>query len=368
MELSLRSRASWLAAAIALASCSDPAAPADATVASDAASDVVPSDIAPPSDRPAPDDAATVDRPSIDAPSTDTPAADAPSDAPSVDVGFSDDVSPEGCTMMGGGLCFVRPPGVVQTNRGPLDFSCAETPAAVTAGPSTVHLGVVDFTSGEPVDDARVALSADANFTAVTTATSGDGGTWSLTAPAGTPSRAFWRVQHADYLDTYSFAARLDVRLGVNQQRLYVIPPLFVPFVYTAVGAGTQAPRTGILGSVIDDCDGHALENVVVTLSSTSSVVVGNRDTYRPPTFVPGAKVFYFDGDASPRPVPRSRRIATGTNGVAVILDVPETVGDTRWFMQAWGYRTPGVLRLMGETPVRSIAGAIVLPEVQAFR
>lgn len=310
-------------------------------------------------------DAVDIDAVNVDVQLTDTGS---PQDAAPADVPWAEGVAPEGCMTMGGGLCFLRPSGAVQTNRGTLDLACRETAVEVTARASTAPVEVTNFVSGAPLARASVALSSDDLFTSVTTATSAEDGSALVQVPIGTPSRLNWRVTADGFFDTYSLAARIDVRMALHIQRVFAIPRIFAPIVYGSVGLAAQASGTGIVGGVIDDCNGQALENMVVTLSSTQSTIPGELNRWRAPTFVPGAKVFYFEGDAPPAPVPRSRRTHTSDNGLWVILDVPPTEGDTRWYLQAWGARVAGDVRLMGETRVRVIAGAVMLPEVQAWR
>lgn len=270
--------------------------------------------------------------------------------------------------MMGGGLCFVRPTEAVRTNRGTLDLGCSETPPGMTSAPSTAVVQVRNFVSGASIAGATVAYSRDDLFTSVISATTAADGAASLALPAGVASRAHFRVTAPGMLDTYSLAGRIDVRNDTHVMQLFAIPTVFPTLLYGAVGAGAPSTGTGTLGGVIDDCNGQAMENMVVTLSSTPSTIEGDLTRWRAPTFVPGARVFYFEGDTTPIPVPRARRTATSSNGLWVILDVPPTEGETRWYVQAWGARRAGEVRLMGETRVRVVAGAVTLPEVQAWR
>lgn len=354
----------------------------------DAAPDVV-TDVAP--------DAVTADLPSLtdvaslDVMTADRPDAPAPLDSPasamdavftdvvatpdgssaadaSVDVPWAEGVSPEGCVMMGGGLCFVRPTEAVRTNRGTLDLGCTETPPGMTSTPSTAVIQVRNFVSGASLAGATVAYSRDDLFTGVISATSGSDGVATLALPAGVASRANFRVTAPGMLDTYAAASRIDVREPNHVMQLFAIPTVFPTLLYGALGAGAPSTGTGTLGGVIDDCNGQAMENMVVTLSSTPSTIEGDLTRWRAPTFVPGARVFYFEGDTTPVPVPRARRTVTSSNGLWVILDVPPTEGETRWYVQAWGARRAGEVRLMGETRVRVVAGAVTLPEVQAWR
>lgn len=349
-----------------LQACTETPSTTDAAVdvtSSDGAARDAPTDVSAMSDRP--DAAVSPDVASMDVARVDVAV---PTDAPLVDVPWSMGISPEGCVMMGGGLCFVRPTATVRTDQGTLDLSCTETPAGVTTMASTAVLRIVDFVTRDPVEGATVAFSADDRFTSIVTGMTGEDGSLNLALPIGSPSRGNFRVIAPGTMDTYSLAGRIDVRDSRHVMQLFSIPTGFTEVVYGGVGAGAQVVGTGVLGGVVDDCNGQAMENVVVTLSSTPSTIEGDLTRWRAPTFVPRAKVFYFEGSAQPAPATRAQRTATSANGLWLILDAPATAGDARWYVQAWGARTAGNVRLMGETRVPVIAGAVVLPEMQAWR
>lgn len=302
-------------------------------------------------------DLALVDRSlSLDIAVDDVATVDAlpPADAPTDD-----------CTRFGGAACFLPPPGPVRTNRGPLDFSCRESPRATSTEPGTLRFGVEYFGGGGAVADARIDYFADDDsFASPVTRAADSRGLAVFDAPVGTPNRTHWRVTAAGALPTFSLAERVTLNSS-HTFRLFAVTPSIFDVVHRLVGL-TPAPNTTVIASAVDDCDGHALENVVLTLSRTSSTV-GSGGAL-PRDFVPGAKVFYFQGDTTSIPVPRDRRIATGTNGLVVIFDVPITDPGVRWYLQAWGQRTEGETRLMGETPVRTVAGAVMLVDMQPFR
>lgn len=302
------------------------------------------------------------DAPSIDV-APDLPPI--PRDREAVDVAWSASPPPEACTQMGGGLCFVRPTLPIRSGRGPLNFSCPEFAETRTGSLTQVVVEVNDFLAQVPIPGAAVALSLDDRFASPTTVTANADGFAEFLLRAGTANRVNWRVQHPGYADTYTLFSRVPSNRSMHLERVFAIPEIFVSVVGGGVGVPSPAPRTGVVGGSVEDCGGNPLENAVVTLSSTSSAIPDDPEHYRAPTFVPGAKVFYFDNSS---PTPRSRRTATSADGLFAILDAPETPGETRWYVQAWGHRTPEVLRLMSETRVRVIQNAIMLPEMLAAR
>lgn len=275
------------------------------------------------------------------------------------DDGMTPDAGAQPCDEVGGAICFTESlEGLGATKKesgGAANWNCP----IETVMPSTMAItvsGVVeDFQSGDPIESPSVEAFDDLDFSSpVAMTTGGTDGAFSINLPSGmAKSRMNWRMKATGQLDTYALNEELDITqaaiTGYDRGSVSVATANALPAFIGVI----RTPGLGVLAGAAVDCDRDAVENVIATVSTTSSAGGGA------PAHLDGAQVYYFSNGDPNLPVRRTSRIVTNKDGLFVIIEIPPTTGSTTYFLQAWGYRTDADAA-MGE------AGLSLLSEIQA--
>lgn len=283
-----------------------------------------------------------------------------------VDAG-GPDAGPK-CEDYGGAPCFELPPSEAMAYDSATmtlvaaDWACAKDVPMPAAGPVTVSGVIEDFQTSDPVDGATIDAFTGLDFSTplATDGPTPQDGTYTMTMATGAMSLMNFRTSKAGAaLDTYALNVEVDIVNGETNFTRGSVSLLTANALPAFIGV-TRTDGLGVLAGVARDCQGREVANVIATVSSTTSV----GDVA--PTFVPGALVFYFQGqDADPN-LPTRRRVTmtenfkkTQDDGLFVIIEIPPTTGGATYFLQTWGFKTAADVAM-------GMAGLSLLSELEA--
>ncbi len=274
------------------------------------------------------------------------------------------------CVSNGGADCFALPTAGVKDKDGAApDFSCGTV--AIETGTAEIALSgtIEDFQSGDPVDDVLLEAFTAFDFGDVfASVTSDTNGNFAVSLPVGAKSRMHFRTSKPEAaLDTYALNINIDTSAATitnfNRGSVSILTANALP---AFIGV-TRSAGLGVVAGVANDCAGKTLENVIATVSSSSSV--GNVA----PTFLPGPQVYYFSNGSTQLPVRRTTRNVSNPNGLFVLIEMPPTAPGQTVFLQVWGFLTDADaaqgmagLKLLGELETPVVGDAVISVDMAA--
>jgi hypothetical protein len=220
---------------------------------------------------------------------------------------------------------FVAPTTAIVANGGTLDLSClgvARNDAPSTGQVVTAH--VTDFQSGNLDSNALITVfpTLDVTGLSFSTATTDSSGNALVSVPSGSKRVAFQLLPDSMISSgqTWMFDQLASATTLANQtisnSTKAVLPAL--------IGV-TPATGASLLVDRVTDCQGHPLQNLIGTVSSTPGTA----------TSLPGADTYYFNGSVG-LPTKHASQMATDSDGQLMVIDLPAA---TSAYLQAWGYR-----------------------------
>lgn len=280
----------------------------------------------------------------------DTPAVDA---AVSANPGF---VPPEGPTTAW------NSEGGQWVEVGPADWSCLGTPSddQPTAAEVTLSGPVEDFQTGDPVPGATVTVFAGVDFDNPADSVTADvNGDYTVTLPAGT-TRFGFKAEGDGTLDTYLLNQIVaDPQATTASFTVNSVSELTANALPAFIGV-TRTPGLGVVAGAMRDCNLNEVSNAIVTVSGTS----GEAD------HLAGAESYYFSAGSTELPVRHNQQLATNSNGLFVIIEVPIAA---EAYVQVWGYQDQaaldaGDLTLLAEIPAPVVADSVITTSLEPLR
>lgn len=236
------------------------------------------------------------------------------------------------CNRDGGAACFELPSEAIATYR----TGGGSPPALIGCGPvlptsSTMAISlagnVTDYSSAQPIAGVTLQVFDAGDYAnAIATATTDNSGAYSMNLASGTPD-VLWGMLAGNGVVPHLVH---QMRLELGQATLTVDYTMGTPELLDTVDNNVGVDRDpGLARLVVHvlDCNRYSLVNAVVVLSATAGV----RD------FVDGVPVFYsVVGTDFPLPVEHEQVGVTGTDGTAVLINVP--IDGSELYAQAWGF------------------------------
>jgi hypothetical protein len=248
------------------------------------------------------------------------------------------------------------------TEVGPADWSCLDTASedVPTAVDVAVTGAVEDFQSGDAVPDAVVTLYTDTNLagSGVETATADGDGAYAVTVPTGSGRVAF-KVEHPDALPTYSLNQLFDPEEPAQTHDVNSVSQLTANALPAFIGV-TRTPGLGVVAGSIVDCAGNEVGGAIATMSSVSGS----------PEHLAGAESYYFSAQSQSLPVRHQVQLATNTDGLFVVIELPAA---SAAFLQVWGFtgdQDPASddLTLLAEISAPVLADAVITASLEPLR
>jgi hypothetical protein len=167
-------------------------------------------------------------------------------------------------------------------NGGTLDLSClgaARNDATSTQHILTTH--VTDFQSGNLDANALITVfpTSDVSAASLSTATTDSSGNAPVSIPAGHKRVAF-QITAANSVPTYGF----DLLASATSRTSYAMSNSTMAVLPALIGV-TPVQGAALAVDKVTDCQGHPLENLIGTVSSTKGTA----------TSLPNAETYYFD-------------------------------------------------------------------------
>jgi hypothetical protein len=260
------------------------------------------------------------------------------------------------CDEVGGAPCFELPEAATLKDTGAAaNWACPADTVETSTIAVTVSGTVEDFQSGDPIDTPTVEAFQGLDFNAPVGMATGDvNGLFSVALDVGeAKSRMNWRMTADGQLPTYALNEEMDITMamltGFNRGSVSIATANALPAFIGVI----RTEGLGVLAGAAVDCDRDSVENVIATVSSTSSV--GNVA----PTFVAGAQVYYFSNGDPDLPVRRTSRTVSNKDGLFVIIELTPTTGTDTVFLQTWGFKTAADVAM-------GMAGLTLLSELES--
>jgi hypothetical protein len=291
----------------------------------------------------------------LDAPvgSPDARTLDAPIDAPAGNAGFPVPTAITKANTFTGGAW---------TEVGDADWSCLGTPSPDQPSTQPLMLSgkIRDFqTTSNGVGGATVTAFAGTMLggnlgTAMSDTAPATKGNYSLALaqlPAGQRRHGF-RIDATSYMRTYVLNQYLDPAVATHTRDLLAVSVGTANAIIAFVGEQFD-PMTGTVAGSFRDCQGRAVSNAVVTVSSTPGVIA----------HLPGVETFYFSASSASLPVRHNVAPTMNKDGLFVVIDAPPQAAPA--FVQIWGFRTiaelaAGTLTLLAELPTPVEGNAVI--------
>lgn len=242
---------------------------------------------------------------------------------------------------------FVAPTAAIIANGGTLDLSClgsARNDATSTQHILTAH--VTDFQSGNVDANALITVfpSSDVSGVSLSTATTDSSGNAPVSISAGHKRVAF-QIMATNSVPTYAF----DLLASATSLTSFAMANSTMATLPALIGV-TPTQGASLVVDKVTDCQGHPLQNLIGTVSSTKGTA----------TSLAGADTYYFNG-AVGLPTKHASQMTTDTDGQLMVINLPAA---TTAYLQAWGYRNASELAAQQLTLIAEVQ--IAVPQASA--